>query len=171
MKIDAALVSRIYEETLQECAARLGHVPAVPLVLHRDPGEVREGFHAEFYDDGQLAHLGYYKAGSREGTWALFLEPGHPRGRVQKVFTESYPEDADPGGHLAKDDDANALAYLMWVRGWITRIYEEYADAERRCAFCGKRRYEVARLFAGPGVYICSECVATCTDIMQRTDP
>ena len=35
------------------------------------------------------------------------------------------------------------------------------------CSFCGKRENQ-ARLIAGPGVYICSECVQTCCDLLQE---
>ncbi len=35
------------------------------------------------------------------------------------------------------------------------------------CSFCGKRESE-ARLIAGPGVYICSDCVQTCCDLLQE---
>ncbi len=34
------------------------------------------------------------------------------------------------------------------------------------CSFCGKRESQ-ARLIAGPGVYICSECVQTCCELLQ----
>jgi len=34
------------------------------------------------------------------------------------------------------------------------------------CSFCGKRESQ-ARLIAGPGVYICSECVQACCDLLQ----
>ena len=34
------------------------------------------------------------------------------------------------------------------------------------CSFCGKRENE-ARLIAGPGVCICSECVQTCCDLLM----
>ncbi len=34
------------------------------------------------------------------------------------------------------------------------------------CSFCGKRESQ-ARLIAGPGVYICSECVQTCQELLQ----
>ena len=36
-----------------------------------------------------------------------------------------------------------------------------------RCSFCGKRENQ-ARLIAGPGVYICSECVQTCADLLRE---
>jgi len=37
-----------------------------------------------------------------------------------------------------------------------------------RCSFCGKRENQAARLIAGPGVYICSECVAACSDLLRE---
>lgn len=36
-----------------------------------------------------------------------------------------------------------------------------------RCSFCGKTQDEVDRLIAGPGVYICDECVELCLDIID----
>jgi ATP-dependent Clp protease ATP-binding subunit ClpX len=35
------------------------------------------------------------------------------------------------------------------------------------CSFCGKSESQ-ARLIAGPGVYICSDCVQTCCDLLQE---
>lgn len=35
------------------------------------------------------------------------------------------------------------------------------------CSFCGKAQDEVYRLIAGPGVYICNECVELCSDILE----
>ncbi len=34
------------------------------------------------------------------------------------------------------------------------------------CSFCGKIQDEVRKLVAGPGVFICDECIETCTDII-----
>jgi len=34
------------------------------------------------------------------------------------------------------------------------------------CSFCGKPEREVAKIIAGPGVYICDVCVALCHDIL-----
>jgi ATP-dependent Clp protease ATP-binding subunit ClpX len=36
-----------------------------------------------------------------------------------------------------------------------------------RCSFCGRGQDEVARLVSGPSVYICSECVKLCNDILE----
>ena len=37
-----------------------------------------------------------------------------------------------------------------------------------RCSFCGKRENQAARLIAGPGVYICSDCVTACSDLLRE---
>ena len=36
-----------------------------------------------------------------------------------------------------------------------------------RCSFCNKAQNEVATLIAGPGVYICDECVELCQSIIS----
>src|SRR5437667_12777182 len=36
-----------------------------------------------------------------------------------------------------------------------------------RCSFCGKKDSQVAKLVAGPRVYICDACVAIATQIMN----
>ena len=40
-------------------------------------------------------------------------------------------------------------------------------DKSIRCSFCGKGQEEVERIIAGPGVYICDECVELCTSIIE----
>lgn len=35
-----------------------------------------------------------------------------------------------------------------------------------KCSFCGKAQEQVKRLVAGPGVYICDECITLCSDII-----
>ena len=37
-----------------------------------------------------------------------------------------------------------------------------------RCSFCGKRESQAGRLIAGPGVYICSDCVQACSDLLRE---
>ena len=36
------------------------------------------------------------------------------------------------------------------------------------CSFCSKHKDEVARLIAGPGVYICDECIDSCYSLIQE---
>ena len=40
-------------------------------------------------------------------------------------------------------------------------------DQGIRCSFCGKRETQVERLIAGPGVYICSDCVQACSELLR----
>jgi ATP-dependent Clp protease ATP-binding subunit ClpX len=40
-----------------------------------------------------------------------------------------------------------------------------------RCSFCGKHQRKVNKLIAGPGVYICNECVDLCVEIIARERP
>ncbi|MBW8382464.1 MAG: ATP-dependent Clp protease ATP-binding subunit ClpX [Youngiibacter sp.] len=47
---------------------------------------------------------------------------------------------------MAKYDDKNAL----------------------KCSFCGKSQDQVRRLIAGPGVYICDECIELCSEIIAE---
>ncbi|MGP1442056.1 MAG: ATP-dependent Clp protease ATP-binding subunit ClpX [Anaerovoracaceae bacterium] len=44
--------------------------------------------------------------------------------------------------------------------------YEE--TKQLRCSFCGKTQDQVRRLVAGPGVYICDECIELCNDIIRE---
>ncbi len=37
-----------------------------------------------------------------------------------------------------------------------------------KCSFCGKHQDQVKKLIAGPGVYICDECVELCNDIIEE---
>jgi ClpX C4-type zinc finger/Clp amino terminal domain, pathogenicity island component len=39
------------------------------------------------------------------------------------------------------------------------------------CSFCGKPRSGALRLIAGPGVYICAECISLCTEILAEPEP
>ena len=41
---------------------------------------------------------------------------------------------------------------------------------EPKCSFCGKTSDQVRRLVAGPGVFICNECIDLCCDILDEDD-
>lgn len=42
------------------------------------------------------------------------------------------------------------------------------ADALLKCSFCGKSQKQVKKLIAGPGVYICDECIELCNEIIEE---
>ena len=39
-----------------------------------------------------------------------------------------------------------------------------------KCSFCGKAQENVKKIIAGPGVYICDECIAICRNIIEDGD-
>jgi ATP-dependent Clp protease ATP-binding subunit ClpX len=44
-----------------------------------------------------------------------------------------------------------------------------YEDKKQlKCSFCGKTQEQVRRLVAGPGVYICDECIELCQEIIEE---
>ncbi len=36
------------------------------------------------------------------------------------------------------------------------------------CSFCGKSHAEVKKLIAGPGVYICDNCITLCKSVLDK---
>jgi ATP-dependent Clp protease ATP-binding subunit ClpX len=41
-------------------------------------------------------------------------------------------------------------------------------EKQLKCSFCGKDQEQVRKLVAGPGVYICDECIELCTEIVEE---
>jgi hypothetical protein len=39
------------------------------------------------------------------------------------------------------------------------------------CSFCGKSQHEVAKLVAGPSLFICNECTDLCYGIVHKDEP
>ena len=44
---------------------------------------------------------------------------------------------------------------------------ENETERQLKCSFCGKSQRHVRKLIAGPGVYICDECIELCNDIVE----
>jgi ClpX C4-type zinc finger len=61
--------------------------------------------------------------------------------------------------------DPRLYAWLMFKK--LPRA-PKWIDGSSRCSFCGKAKSEVDRLIAGPGVYICYECVGLCNEIIEE---
>ena len=47
---------------------------------------------------------------------------------------------------------------------------ENEKERNVRCSFCGKTQEQVEKLIAGPGVYICDECIELCMGIIGEND-
>ncbi len=56
------------------------------------------------------------------------------------------------------------------VRNLVQGILERRRGPsdQLRCSFCGRGESRVGRLIAGPGVYICDECVEFCNEILEE---
>jgi hypothetical protein len=62
--------------------------------------------------------------------------------------------------HLYQDDDGNEGGADVAESG-------DSSDSVK-CSFCDKNPKQVGKLIAGPGVYICNECIALCNDIIEE---
>ena len=40
-----------------------------------------------------------------------------------------------------------------------------------QCSFCGKTREQAGRIIAGPGVFICQQCVQVCNEVLALDQP
>ncbi|EGG54439.1 ATP-dependent Clp protease, ATP-binding subunit ClpX [Enterococcus faecalis TX1467] len=61
-------------------------------------------------------------------------------------------------------DDSHFLIF----RG-VTNMYDNTDNnGTVRCSFCGKTQEEVKKIVAGPGVYICNECIDLCKEIIDE---
>jgi ATP-dependent Clp protease ATP-binding subunit ClpX len=73
--------------------------------------------------------------------------------------------DADRVTHGGSGKDA-ALGRTDAKERHVARIGDG-ADL-LKCSFCGKSQKQVKKLIAGPGVYICDECIELCNEIMEE---
>ena len=48
----------------------------------------------------------------------------------------------------------------------MSKYYDEKKHI--KCSFCGKPQEQVKRIIAGPGVYICNECIDLCAEIIDE---
>ena len=86
-------------------------------------------------------------------------------------------------GALALDPGSRARRVLVSLKVSIPAIKKELEcyisparqrrrkrgkAADAACSFCGKPRDDSLRLIAGPGVYICAECIGLCNEILAE---
>ncbi len=70
-----------------------------------------------------------------------------------------------------------AVGWLIGAQGFVTPDEKERESYVARigdggdllkCSFCGKSQKQVKKLIAGPGVYICDECIDLCNEIIEE---
>lgn len=52
--------------------------------------------------------------------------------------------------------------------GGFDDFLDDFAPSGVYCSFCGKGQSQVRKLIAGPGVYICDECIELCGEMIQQ---
>src|SRR6266851_1766256 len=50
----------------------------------------------------------------------------------------------------------------------VEKIEREDRRRHTRCSFCGKDQSQVRKLVAGPGVYICDQCIDLCQEVLEE---
>lgn len=113
---------------------------------HRSLLEIRPKPYFVRVADG--LHLGYRK-GKSVSRWVV-------RKNVNGGYRTRTVEGIEPDDHFVPDG-VRVLSFQQMV----DRIMTE-SESKVSCSFCGKDHTQVAKLVAGPGVYICDECVALC---------
>lgn len=66
---------------------------------------------------------------------------------------------------------SNLITYMsVWLEDKLEIHLDEHVvqqlEREIRCSFCGDIRSKTKKVIAGPGVYICADCVKNCADIL-----
>jgi ClpX C4-type zinc finger len=132
-----------------------------------------DGFYAEFHEDGQLAHYGFYVEGELDDRWALFLEAEGNGAFATRTLIAEFAAEEEPestNGHHAELTPEEEQEYVEFVEHWIKRIHDDESSPPPRCSFCEKTAQEVRRLIAGPTTYICDECVNFCQEILAEEE-
>lgn len=54
------------------------------------------------------------------------------------------------------------------MKGWLYLFENTDINGPVNCSFCGKSQDQVKKIVAGPGVYICNECIDLCKEIIDE---
>ena len=102
-------------------------------------------------------HIGYRK-GKSISRWVIRRYDG--KAYSMKTMPGVYPDDNESA-------DGRRVLNFQQVVG---KVMSEDAKIHPRCSFCGKGHKQVAKLIAGPSVFICDECVALCQLYIDHPD-
>jgi hypothetical protein len=129
-----------------------------------------DGFVAEFHDDGQLLHYGYYQEGEIDDRWSLYVEEDASGAYAERLMTVKFNRSDDEFNHNGHGEKPRTPEeeeeFAEFVQYWVDRIHEDAAAPLPRCAFCDKSAGEVQRLIEGNKTCICNECVQFCYEIL-----
>ncbi|MFF0311986.1 ClpX C4-type zinc finger protein [Streptosporangium sp. NPDC004379] len=125
------------------------------------------------------AHNRWIDEQSRQGDDGHWGWSGDEAAAARALAGDPADEEA-PGGGASRDDAAacqdspDGLESRSPVRKTLTKAASEdrmtapsLADERIHCSFCAKPKSDVDKVVAGPGVYICNECVGLCNIILD----
>lgn len=89
---------------------------------------------------------------------------------ARRLVTSPAPVTDDDFLHVISAME-NAVMYKLASNGLIPDkgIDPSSAHEEEWCRFCGKSAQDVEQLIAGPGVFICNDCVGTCNQVLKES--
>ena len=102
-------------------------------------------------------HIGYRK-GKSVSRWVIRRYDG--KAYRMKTIPAIYPDDNEVA------DGRRVLNF----RQAVAKAMTQDSRIHPRCSFCGKGHKRVAKLIAGPSVFICDECVALCQIYLDHPD-
>ncbi len=95
---------------------------------------------------------------------------GQPEERVridtERDYFMSAAEAKDVRHHRRRHRSPLATARLVGRRSEVAGPTD--GNDQLLCSFCGKSQRQVKKLIAGPGVYICDECIDLCNEIIDE---
>jgi ATP-dependent Clp protease ATP-binding subunit ClpC len=88
------------------------------------------------------------------------------RARIMELIAE--PAIADPGSGRAMASGPPDPPEAPVVQATHERRPRDKPQELIKCSFCGKNKNQVEKIIAGPGVFICSECIDLCVEIIEE---
>lgn len=92
----------------------------------------------------------------------------------QKTAIETDVVRSDDSEHVAVEVEQNKLGQvlkrLIGLKPSVLAKANQTSQADisnLHCSFCGKSKHEIKKLIAGPGIFICDECVGLCNQILN----
>lgn len=126
----------------------------------------KEGFYVEFDQNQSATHWGYYFQDDKVIKRRLLNVDYKNSSAVDDRYDRrEYSSEAKEGDQRDSDE-----RYRAWVLDWL-HVIAEQGGSFIECAFCGALQHECEKIIAGPRIYICTDCVEICSEILENDPP
>jgi ClpX C4-type zinc finger len=124
---------------------------------------------------GEMANAEYWAEKLAPGSKFTVEKCGTTRARGRSVASVRMVVRVQAAGKAEAEATVRRLTeeamprveFVGFLAEPIVGRFVEDSDAKPVCSFCGKTQEQVKTLIAGPGVYICDECVAMMSEIIE----